>query len=172
MVGVSTDFVKQGTHADLGYGFTLPLIGLTLPDRDLTVVEKQRAEEMIKITYKEFVGKVASGRDMDYDAVETVAQGRVWSGADGLKNNLVDKLGGLSNAIDMAAQLVNLKKYEYKLVEYPAPRLFDISQFVPKLLGIELEKNKLIEHLKFRLTNNGIPMPIMPIENIDLMEMK
>jgi len=172
MLGVSTDFVKQGTNDDLGYGFTLPFIGLTLTDRDLTAVEKQKAEETIKITYKEFVGKVASGRNMDYEAVETIAQGRVWSGTDGLKNNLVDKLGGLSNAIDMAAELVDLKKYEYKLVEYPAPRLFDINQFMPKLFGIELEKSKLIEHLKFRLANNGIPMPIMPMENMDLIELK
>lgn len=171
-LGISTDYVKAGKYADLGFGFSLPLIGSILPDRDLNDEEKQRAEEIISDMYNEFLTKVASGRDMNKNRVDEIGQGRVWSGIDGLENGLVDKLGGLTDAINLAAGKLKLKNGEYDLVEYPEPPLLDFGALAPRIIGTDvyIEKNHFIEELKFRFKNNGLPLPLLPIDTIELIE--
>ena len=56
-LGITTDFVKKGKHADLGFGFTVPLLGISLPDRNFNEEELSRVESVIKGSYKEFVSK-------------------------------------------------------------------------------------------------------------------
>ncbi|HVO75287.1 MAG TPA: signal peptide peptidase SppA [Ignavibacteriaceae bacterium] len=172
LLGVSTDYVKYGAHAELGYGFSLPIIGVMLPDRDLFDEEKKRFEKLIKIAYKDFVSRVALGRHMSEDKVDEIGQGRVWSGMDGVENGLVDKLGGLYDAINIAAGKADLKKGEYELIEYPKPLLIDLSVFVPKLIGIDdgQEKNTAVEDLKYRFKNNGLPLPMIPVDCGELIE--
>lgn len=55
--------------------------------------------------YSDFIDRVAAGRNMSREAVQEVAQGRIWTGRDALKHGLVDKLGGLTEAIAVARQL-------------------------------------------------------------------
>jgi protease-4 len=75
--------------------------------------------------YHEFVSKAAQGRKLSYEAVDKVAQGRVWSGEDALKIGLVDKLGGIGTAMEMAKEKAGLKKDEPVRVEiYPRPKSF------------------------------------------------
>jgi protease-4 len=172
-LGVSTDFVKRGEHADFGYGMLLPFIG-RLPDRDLNEDELAKVEKVIVDHYEEFVNKVAENRDKSYGEIEEIAQGRVWSGKDALDNGLVDVLGGLSTAINLAVDLSGLKDEEYELVEYPPLQWFDFGGFVPSLLGfekeVEIEKDPIIEDLKFRLKHNGHPMPIMLLSDVELLK--
>ncbi|MBT8386935.1 MAG: S49 family peptidase, partial [Ignavibacteria bacterium] len=170
-LGVSTDFVKRGEHADLGYGMLLPFIG-RLPDRDLNEDELAKVETVIKDHYKEFVNKVAESRDKSFEEIEEVAQGRVWSGKDALDNGLVDVLGGLSTAISLAVDLSGLEDEEYDIVQYPPKPWFNFGQFLPSFLGIEeiiFKDDPFIEELKFRLKNNGYPMPIMPMSDMNLL---
>ncbi len=61
--------------------------------------------------YDIFVTKAAEGRNMDFDAVHAVAQGRVWTGTQALEHGLVDELGGLDMAVDKAAALANVDEY-------------------------------------------------------------
>jgi protease-4 len=168
-LGMSTDRVKMGNHADLGFGFTLPLIGLGLPDRDLTEPERARMEYSIKTMYKEFVTKVSSGRRKRPDQIEAIAQGRVWSGFDGLKHGLVDVLGGLETAIDIAKEKAGIPPgREVTIVELPKKGLIDFSQFIPRLIGLEFkQKDPVFGHLQFLLAHNGQPMPILPLEDVD-----
>lgn len=172
-IGVSTDYVKKGNHADLPFGFRLPLIGLTLPDRDLTSEEQQRAENIIKSLYADFVNKVASGRNMKVSKVKEIAQGRVWSGYDGIENGLVDVLGGLDDAVKIAVTKANLKYKQYDIIELPEPQLINLDFLVPKFFGFDLnaEEDPIISNLKFRFENNGIPMPILPIEDMDYLNL-
>lgn len=172
MLGISTDYVKYGDRAELGFGFSLPLIGAVLPDRDLFEDEKQRAGEIINIMYRDFVRKVSAGRKMSESKVNEIGQGRIWSGKGGLENGLVDKLGGLYDAINIAAEKANLKKGEYELVEYPKPSLIDFGLIAPRLIGIDVEpeKNQVIEDLKFRFKNNGRPLPLLPVNSIEIIE--
>ena len=67
--------------------------------------------------YDQFKSVVADGRSMDDDSVEKVAQGRVWSGTDGIEVGLVDTIGGLNEAIQIAANAVGYE--DFKTLEYP-----------------------------------------------------
>jgi protease-4 len=170
-LGISTDFVKVGDHADLGFGFALPFLG-GLPDRGLTPEERSRVEGYIKTLYTDFVGKVAEGRKKKPDEIEAIAQGRVWSGIDGMQNGLVDGLGTLETAITVARGRAGLAEYEVTIVEYPKLGLFDPGAFLPRLIGIEAppEKDRTLELIKFYMNHNGKPMPILPMEDLLMME--
>ena len=165
-LGMTTDHVQAGTHADLGFGARLPLIGLQLPDRNLTPSERASAERSMKISYAEFVQKVATGRKTTPEKIEPVAQGRFYSGTEGKNAGLVDVIGGLKDAISIARQKAGIAPgEEVTIIEMPKPGLFDFAQFIPRLFGIEqpMTTDPLIEQLRFRLRFNGQPMPLMPL---------
>ncbi len=165
-LGLSTDHVKTGKHADLEFGMTLPLIGGGLPDRNLTEDERIRMEYLIKSLYRDFVQKVADGRKKSFESIEAVAQGRVFSGTDGLANGLVDALGGLDKAIDIAKERAGIPKdRKVMIMQYPQPDLFDPNVFTPKLFGIKFRTDNKLNELKFRLDNNGRPLPMMPLDS-------
>ncbi|MFH2004738.1 MAG: signal peptide peptidase SppA, partial [Bacteroidota bacterium] len=167
-LGMSTDFVKVGKHADLGFGFRLPFIGVGIPDRNMTDEERSKVELMIKTMYKEFVTKVASGRKKQFDDIEPIAQGRVWSGYDGKQNGLVDVLGGLEIAIQIARDRAGIcPKQDVKIVEYPEKGLIDMSFLQPKLFGVSIEDDPILNYIKFRLQHNGQPMPMLPIDEME-----
>ena len=74
-------------------------------------------KEGIERVYHSFVSKVAEGRNMTFEEVDAIAQGRVWTGTQALENGLVDELGGLEDAIKVAANLVDID--EYRVRSYP-----------------------------------------------------
>jgi len=92
-LGVTFDGVKTAEHADGGVY------------RPMTEAEKKFAQEGVDRVYMQFKQRVAQGRKMDINMVDSLAQGRVWSGYDALRLRLVDKLGGLQDAINCAARL-------------------------------------------------------------------
>jgi protease-4 len=168
-LGMSTDHVKAGEHADLGFGFRLPLVGVGLPDRAMMAEERARAEQAIRSLYADFVGHVAKGREKTPEAVDSVGQGRVWSGADALDLGLVDMIGGLETAIAVARARAGIRPdEEVRLLELPEPGLFS----VPLLLGgvgidVPNDKDSFIEAIRFLASHNGVPLPIMSLENLD-----
>lgn len=165
-LGMSTDLVKVGDHADLGYGISLPFVG-RLPDRNLTSEERSKFEHNIKHYYDVFVDKVASGRGMEADDVREIAQGRVWSGTDGLDNGLVDVLGGMETAIRIAREKAGISpKEDVDIVQLPEPGLFNPAMFTPSLFGVGYSENEVLEHLMFRLEHNGEAMPILPLDDM------
>jgi protease IV len=185
-LGMASDYVKAGAHADLGFGPTVPLIGATIPDRNLDDAEHALMEHMIKTFYKDFVTKVAAGRSMKYEDVDKIGQGRVWPGVDGKQNGLIDDLGGLEIAIMLAKEKAGIAPdEEVKLVELPTPMLFDTSFLKLKLIGFAehvgaanllgvtpssagAEAGTVIEDLRFRLDHNGRPLPILPLDDMDM----
>ncbi|MGB5323707.1 signal peptide peptidase SppA [Lutimonas sp.] len=74
-------------------------------------------KEGIESVYTTFVTKVAEGRNMTFEEVDKIAQGRVWTGKQALENGLVDELGGLEDAIKLAASMVEID--EYRIRSYP-----------------------------------------------------
>lgn len=182
-IGINTDFVKIGKFADMGYPFQLPILGLGLPLRNLTSEERKLFENYINDAYGEFTKKVAEGRRTTVDKIEPYAQGRVWSGIDGKQNGLVDVLGGLNDAIEIARKKAGIKDNEsFKVVEMPRPK-FDFNLGLLSMLGIEnsdiarnifklfdndkVKVNYWLESIKLRLENNGKPMYIIPAEYYD-----
>jgi protease-4 len=165
MLGASTDFVKRGDHADLGFGFVIPFIGFSIPDRAPSVEERAKVEFLIRDMYKYFVQKVADGRKKKFEDIEPIAQGRVWSGYDGLKLGLLDQLGGLETAIKMAEEKTHLQAGEYNIAEYPAQKLIDFNIFMPKLIGVNsITQDPTVEKLKYRIQNNGKPLYMVPLD--------
>ena len=162
-LGLSTDHVQSGAHADLGFGARVPLLGLHLPDRNLSPSEKRIMERTVRTLYADFVGKVAAGRGKTRAEVDSVAQGRVWSGRDALNLGLVDRLGGLATAVELARERAGMDAgARVRLVEFPRRNLFHPDTFRPRLLGLRQRDQALLEHLEFRLQHNGRPLPLLP----------
>ena len=162
-LGLSTDRVQAGRHADLPFGLMLPLIGLDLPDRNLTAAEQTRMEHAIRAMYGHFVAKVASGRNMEPKAVEEIAQGRIWTGQRARELGLIDRIGGLDLAIELAIEMAGLPADEpVALLEYPEPELYPPDILRPQLLGVRAKSNPQLEHLRFRLEHNGLPLLLAP----------
>lgn len=125
---------KFGVHVD-GIG-TTDLAGALDPTlRGLNDNMKKLQAESVRYTYREFVGKVAEHRKKTYDEVDASARGRVWIGTDALNRGLVDKLGGLSDAIASAAELAGLEKGGYG-VEYVEPQLGFSEQLALELTTV------------------------------------
>ena len=97
VLGISTDGVA-----------TTPWAGALRPDRTLSDETKAIFQATIDRNYEDFVGHVANGRGMSADVVDSIAQGRIWTGNDALANGLVDELGELDDAIAAAAELADL----------------------------------------------------------------
>jgi len=112
-LGVTFDGVKTGQHADVPNAY-----------RPLDETEKKMIQSEIENTYTQFKQRVADGRKKDTAYVETIAQGRVWTGQRAKDIGLIDHFGGIQNAVDCAARLAKLT--EYRVREYPEPKnLFD-----------------------------------------------
>lgn len=106
-LGVKFDEVKTNKHSALG----------TMA-RPFNAEEMSILEAYVDRGYSLFRKRVADGRKMKVEAVEEIAQGRVWIGRDALKNKLVDGMGGLDKAVAKAAELAKLK--EHHTADYPA----------------------------------------------------
>lgn len=107
-VGLKFDVVKTNEMADLGS-----------MGRPFNAAESAQMQKMVERGYDLFTKRVADGRGMSQDSVKMIAEGRVWTGEQGLKIGLVDELGNLDDAVAHAAELAKVEKY--RAVGYPAP---------------------------------------------------
>lgn len=105
-LGITFDRVKTGKYSDF--------IPVTRP---LSEEEKIIIQKEIDFVYENFVNKVAEGRNMSFKEIDEIAQGRIYNGIQAKEIGLVDALGGLEDAIGIAAQMADIS--EYKLYEYP-----------------------------------------------------
>jgi protease-4 len=130
--GITFDAVKTGALADLG-----------TVSRPMTPEEQAVIQNFVDHIYDEFVQRVALCRKLTTNRVDEIAQGRIWSGADALKTGLVDELGGLQQAIAVAAQEAKLGT-NYSVVEFPVRKGF-LEELSERLHGDEqpLAKNDL-----------------------------
>jgi protease-4 len=105
-LGITIDTVNTSKYADFG--------GM---HRRLTSFEKAKIQDHVEGIYATFISRVAEGRNMSTAAVDDIGQGRVWTGYDAKRLGLVDVLGGLETAIDIAAHLAKLD--DYRIVSLP-----------------------------------------------------
>lgn len=122
-LGVTFDGVSTNTHSDHISVF-----------RPMDKYETAVVQKDVERTYSTFVKHVAEGRKMTEAEVDSIGQGRVWSGADAKNIGLVDDFGGLNDAIKLAASLAKLEKY--KIVNYPKQK-DPFIQFLEELSGEE-----------------------------------
>lgn len=105
-LGITIDTVNTNKHSDVGTIL-----------RGATADEYNYIQKSVEDIYDVFITKVAEGRNISKNNVDSVGQGRVWSGTDALKIKLVDELGGINDAIAYAAKLA--KVTSYKLIDLP-----------------------------------------------------
>lgn len=121
-LGITTDSESTGTYSNL---YT--------SSRSLTDGEKSIIQNMVNKGYETFTTKAAEGRGMDIADLKAIASGRVWTGVQAKENGLVDVLGGLEEAIDIAAQSADIVG-DYKLRYYPVQKTA-IEEIVEMLSG-------------------------------------
>jgi protease IV len=105
-LGITFDRVKTNKHGDIMSVFK----PLTAEERDIIQIGVEKI-------YDDFITKVAEGRGMTKEEVDAIGQGRVWTGLDALKIGLVDEIGGLERAIEIAKTSAKLD--DYNLIDYP-----------------------------------------------------
>ncbi len=105
-LGVTFDGVKTAQYADLG-----------TMGRPMTDAEKRLIQNGVDSTYSTFKGRVVAGRKLNPVIVDSIAQGHVWSGIQAVKLGLVDRIGGIDDALASAAKMAKLSNY--RLAEYP-----------------------------------------------------
>jgi protease-4 len=117
--------------------------------RPMNKYEKELMQLSIENIYSDFVNKVAAGRKMSSSSIDSIGQGRVWSGTSALKIGLVDELGGLNEAIKGAAKLADIANYSIReLPAYEDPYLRIISQLSGDV-RVNILKKELGESVKF-----------------------
>ena len=115
-LGVTFDGVKTAPDADE--------LSITKP---LTDMQKRFLQNDVDSIYHDFKSRVAAGRNKSIEYIDSIGQGRVWSGVKGLELGLVDRLGGLQDAVDCAARMAKTK--DYRLREYPEEKTV-LEQFL------------------------------------------
>ena len=118
---------KLGVHVD-GVG-TTRMAGAFDLSRPLNPEVAEAIQTVIEQGYRQFIGKVAQARGSTPEAIDKIARGRVWSGAQAEQLGLVDELGGLSDAIAEAARRADLEAGAYRVV-YVEKALSPFEQFV------------------------------------------
>lgn len=136
-LGISNEYVLRGKTA-----------GMFRETERFSDEERVKFEEWIKTTYyRDFVPKVAKGRGKDAEYIDSVGQGRVWTGAQAKDRSLVDEFGGLDRAIDVAKQLANIpaeKGVERVILPYPTTFLQQLLSGGGETSNTELEQQRAI----------------------------
>jgi len=122
-IGVSTD----------GIG-TTPWAGELRPDREMSADTRTLFQMFINEGYDDFISGVAMHRGMEKEIVDSIAQGRIWTGSDALKNGLIDGIGDIDEAIVEAAQLADLESDSYG-IKYFAQELGPGEQLALDLMS-------------------------------------
>ena len=146
-LGVKFDEVKTNKHAAFG------TIARPFNEEEMALLD-----QYIGRGYELFRKRVADGRKLSIDAVEEIAQGRVWLGNDALGIKLVDAIGSMDDAVKKAAQLAKLS--EYKTKGYPEP-----TDWFTQLLDKTNKNNYLDEQM--RATFGEYYEPLRYVKNLD-----
>ncbi|MCK8494168.1 signal peptide peptidase SppA [Spirosoma sp. RP8] len=158
-LGVTYDRVKSNENADF------PAV-----THEMTPFQKQTLQRATERIYNEFTSKAAAGRKLPVDSLRAIAGGRVWTGTQGKAIGLVDQLGGLDDAIKLAAQSAKLKEGDYRLKYQPRKKPF-FEQLMSSFGGDEETKIQAqlgelapyVKYLKKLKTMEGVQMR-MPFE--------
>jgi len=115
-LGIKTETIKRGEHAD---AFS--------SDRNFTDAERKILKKHIEDFYTQFIGKVARYRNLSSEYIDSVGQGRVWTGNQAQNLHLIDSLGGLLDAINYAKAEANVKEVKMEFLPKPRQGFFNLA---------------------------------------------
>jgi protease-4 len=162
-LGLNVETVKQGKYADL---FS--------PVRPFTPDERTKVLELMQATYDAFVEKAAAGRNMTPERIDAIGQGRVWTGRQAKTLGLVDELGGLDRAIELAKERAKIAAgSQVELVVFPPKKsLFEVvsdpwgrsdsGATLDALVGPSNARAVEALTAPLRLFRRGEPLALMP----------
>jgi len=144
-LGITFDGVKTGKYADLGN-----------ISRPLTPEEKAILQMEVNRGYDEFTKAVAEGRHKTQAYINSIGQGRVWTGEQALQNGLVDRLGNINDAIRSAAKAAKISSY--KLVAYPEQKTFfhHLGSGISEQMKTHYMKSELGDNFKYYQQIKGV----------------
>jgi len=145
-IGLQVEIVKEQPHAEQNSFF-----------RPFTDEEGERMQSVVDSYYEQFIERVSEGRNMSLDEVDSIAQGRIWSGVDAKEIGLVDDLGGLDRALEIAREAAQLKEDRYQVVIFKGVEGFplqfqseaqnDLSHLL-KALDADIPFSRLLDRAK------------------------
>lgn len=154
-LGITVDTVNTNKHSDVLSVF-----------RPVTKDEGALMHKWVEEVYTDFIGKVGEGRGMTPAQVDSIGQGRVWSGVDGKRIGLVDEFGGIKDAITLAAKKAEL--VEYRIIDLPKQKdpfeeimndLFDQNEIIEEKLKQEFGSSyDNYQRMKNVLKHKGVQM--------------
>lgn len=160
-LGITFDGVKTSPSADMGFGV-----------RPMTEFEKRMMQDDVDSVYYTFTSRVAEGRKKSIEYIDSIAQGRVWTGDRAVQIGLVDRIGNLRDAVACAAKMAKLDDYYIK--EYPERKSFLeqlMSSSSEKALKarmmteeIGVEQYKLLQQMKKIKTWADAPQARLPFQ--------
>ena len=130
-LALTTDIVKTNKYADFGD-----------PARPMTNDEKALIQGYIERGYDTFLTRCAEGRGVSKADIDSIGQGRVWTGEQALKIGLVDELGGIERAVELASELAEI--YNYNIMEVSTSHDF-LKEFLEK--QIEVVKQSMVKDM-------------------------
>jgi protease-4 len=122
-IGIGTETVKSGEFKDVGSY-----------SRPMTKKEELMLRSVVMDTYEQFVQAISEGRGMEPDEIYPLADGSIFTGLQAYNLGLVDTLGGLKEAVEIAADLAEIEG-EPKVVRFPKKKRFKIFDLVEQFLG-------------------------------------
>ncbi len=157
-LGLKESNIKRGEHADM-------LLGV----KKLTDYEKELFRDNLLTGYREFVSKAAASRGVTYEELEPKAQGRTWTGEQAKQLGLIDELGGLDRAIEVAREKANINSSEtVKVVVFSVQKSW-IEKLMPggvlSWLVKNVDQQSLLENWQTLLKNRRLlTVPLMPYQ--------
>src|SRR6202451_3507220 len=154
LLGISTDYVATSDNATL---FSA--------QQNFSPAQRAYIQKSLNDTYSDFTKGVALGRKMTVEAVDKIGKGRVWSGAQAKELGLVDELGGLDRAIEVAKQLSNIPTGEsVHIVRYPEEKTF-FQQFLEREKDNNMSESQSLESMLQHIVSRMEPVQArMPYE--------
>ncbi len=162
-IGINTEQVSTHRNA-AGYS----------PFSPVDPAFRELAQQEVERIYTTFLDRVASGRKMQIAQVDSIAQGRIWTGRQALEKGLVDEIGGLDKAVAEAAKLAKIKKY--RIANYPEYEksfrdllaglgvpFISAQQVIEKEIGAE--NYKLMQQIRAAAARTGV-QAMMPFEMV------
>jgi len=144
-IGITEDYVNTNKNSNF--------LSVTRP---MTQFEKDYFQRYIEVGYDTFISRVAEGRNMKKEQVDSIGQGRVWSSENAIENGLIDMYGGIGDAVKLAAKKAGLKRY--RIVSLP--KIKDpFDQILSELYGnvsLKILKDKIGSQFKLYEEMNRI----------------
>ena len=159
-LGITYDHVSTSDFADMFSGM-----------RPLRDAERALFERSLGQIYTKFLERVSESRGMTVDAVDAIGQGRIWTGEAALNAGLVDQLGDLDDAIEIAAEMAGLEKDQYRIRRLPRPRTLMDRYLDLFMIGIRSLFESPIEaqlRTEARLLEEAVRLHATPIARFPL----